>query len=179
MHRLFVALTPPRAMRDALLALAHGGPEAMRWEPDERLHVTLRFIGEVDRRGMEAAIDALSTIVAAPARIGIGGVGRFDHGRSGALWARVAPGEDCARLHAKAERALTLAGFAPEKRAYVPHVTLGRWSRGPIDPAPWLLRHAGFAHPPVEVAHFSLVESVLRPEGPLYDEVARFALGRI
>lgn len=48
MHRLFVALKPPPPMRNALLA-AMGGIVHARWQTAEQLHLTLRFVGEVDR----------------------------------------------------------------------------------------------------------------------------------
>src|SRR3546814_13749731 len=47
-HRLFVALRPARPVRTALIAAMHG-IAAARWQSDEQLHLTLRFIGEVDR----------------------------------------------------------------------------------------------------------------------------------
>ncbi|MBL0915966.1 MAG: RNA 2',3'-cyclic phosphodiesterase, partial [Sphingopyxis sp.] len=46
-HRLFVALRPPHSIRLALIAAMHGISGA-RWQDDEQLHLTLRFIGEVD-----------------------------------------------------------------------------------------------------------------------------------
>ena len=48
MHRLFVALRPPRAMREQLLD-AMGGVPGARWQSDDQLHLTLSFIGDVDR----------------------------------------------------------------------------------------------------------------------------------
>ena len=45
MHRLFVALRPPRATREQLLD-AMGGVPGARWQSDDQLHLTLRFIGE-------------------------------------------------------------------------------------------------------------------------------------
>src|SRR3546814_1235738 len=48
MHRLFVAIRPPSAIRKALLSIM-GGVEGARWQSDDQLHLTLRFIGEVDR----------------------------------------------------------------------------------------------------------------------------------
>ena len=48
MHRLFVAIRPPRADPRALLGLM-GGVRGARWQSEDQLHLTLRFIGEVDR----------------------------------------------------------------------------------------------------------------------------------
>src|SRR6202012_3393078 len=61
--RLFVALSLPRAVRQQLMLLQGGVPGA-RWMPEENLHLTLRFIGEVDGADMEMLDDALAMIAA-------------------------------------------------------------------------------------------------------------------
>lgn len=48
MHRLFVGIRPPAAIR-ALLLDKMSGAEGVRWQDDEQLHITLRYIGEVER----------------------------------------------------------------------------------------------------------------------------------
>ena len=48
MIRLFVAIRPPEPVIDQLLDLA-GGVDGARWQDEEQLHLTLRFIGEVER----------------------------------------------------------------------------------------------------------------------------------
>ena len=55
MHRLFVALRPPPAVRAALAATMDGVPRA-RWQDDEQIHLTIRYIGEVDRRVAEDVV---------------------------------------------------------------------------------------------------------------------------
>ena len=65
MHRLFVALRPPPDIRDALVDVMDELPGA-RWQDEEQVHVTLRFIGEVERHQAEDIAAALAT-VSAPA----------------------------------------------------------------------------------------------------------------
>ena len=48
MHRLFVAIRPPEPIRDLLIDAMDDSPD-FRWQDDEQLHLTLRFVGEVDR----------------------------------------------------------------------------------------------------------------------------------
>ena len=57
-HRLFVAFVPPRAERDELRPLL-GGVENARWQTDDLIHITLRFIGNVDRPQAEDIAAAL------------------------------------------------------------------------------------------------------------------------
>src|SRR3546814_1491418 len=61
MHRLFVALEPPAAVRHQLLDLM-GGIANARWQTEAQLHLTLRFIGEVDRHRAEDVAAALGGI---------------------------------------------------------------------------------------------------------------------
>lgn len=106
MHRLFVALRPPPAIRAVLLGMA-GGVEGARWQEDEQLHLTLRFIGEVPRAQAEDVAAALGTVSAPDVAATLDGVGRFDRrGRIDTLWARVAPAPALSDLAQKVNRAL-------------------------------------------------------------------------
>ena len=61
MHRLFLAIRPPEAIRDRLIDLMDDG-EALRWQHDEQFHCTLRFIGEVERPLAEDVQDETSRL---------------------------------------------------------------------------------------------------------------------
>ena len=179
MHRLFAALRPPPAIRTALAAVMEGLPGA-RWQDDEQLHITLRFIGEVDRHQAEDVAAAL-TGVAAPAVIArVEGVGTFDaRGHVDTLWARVLPQEPLAALHRKVDQALARAGIAPDPRRYLPHVTLARFGRRTADPAAiarWIEAHAALATAPFPLDHLLLYESHLTRDGARYEAVARWRL---
>src|SRR3954466_9900883 len=103
-HRLFVAIRPPEAVRDLLIDAMDDSPD-FRWQDEEQLHLTLRFVGEVDRPIGEDLAAALGRIHAQPFAIRIAGVGRFEQRNSGALWAAIEPMEPVAALAAKVERA--------------------------------------------------------------------------
>ena len=179
MHRLFVALRPPPAIRALLLDAMEGLPGA-RWQDDEQLHVTLRFIGEVDRRQAEDIATALSRIAASAPTVRLDGAGTFDkRGRIDTLWARVVPAEPLAALHRKVDQALARAGVAPDPRRYLPHVTLARFSRTAGDPAlidRWIAAHAALASPAFTMPHLTLFESILAHDGAHYEPVARWPL---
>jgi 2'-5' RNA ligase len=177
MHRLFVAIRPPAPVRAHLLALM-GGVAGARWQDEEQLHLTLRFIGEVDRH-RAADIDAtLAGIVHPPIEVAIDGVGSFDRrGEPAALWAGVSPQEPLKTLHKKVDQALVRAGLEPERRAYVPHITLARLPRG-AGPIGGFLASAGrTSGPAFRVDEFRLYESRLTPEGAVYTVAERYALG--
>ena len=126
MHRLFVAIRPPEAVRDLLIDAMDDSAD-FRWQDDEQLHLTLRFIGEVERPLAEDLAGALGMIRAAPFGLRIVGVGRFEQRSSGALWAFVEPRAPVSALAAKVERGCQQAGLEPERRVFHPHITLARW----------------------------------------------------
>lgn len=176
MHRLFVAIRPPAAIRDQLQDLMEGVPGA-RWQDDEQLHLTLRFIGEVEGPLAEDIAAVLQTIHHPAFPIMLSGLGKFDsRGRVHTLWAGVRPHDMLAHLHRKVDQALVRVGLQPERRAYLPHVTLARFGREASSPDALLARHAGLSSAPFEIDHFALYESHLSQAGAHYEMVARYAL---
>jgi 2'-5' RNA ligase len=177
MHRLFVAIRPPRLVREHLLA-AMGGVGGARWQSDEQLHLTLRFIGEVDRRVAEDVDAALRSVHQPPFEIALNGTGAFDRrGVPSALWAGVTPHEPLAALHRKIEQALVRAGIAPEGRAFLPHITLARLPRGAGPVEGFVRGQSGLSGTAFTVDAFGLFESRLAPGGAEYMLVERYSLG--
>ena len=176
MHRLFVAIRPPEAIRDRLIDTMDGSPE-LRWVGDEQLHLTLRFIGEVEGPLADDIALALGRIRFEPFDLNVGGVGVFERRNGGALWAAVCPREAVTALAAKVERACVGAGLEPEHRAFHPHITLARWNRRSASAAQAFLgRNRALATPPFVVDRFILYESHLSRHGPHYESIAEYAL---
>jgi 2'-5' RNA ligase len=173
--RLFVAIRPPEPVREALLGAA-GGIDGARWQDDERLHLTLAFAGDVDRVQADDLIDALADVDSAAFPLEVVGVGHFERkGAATAVWARVPASGPLSQLHGRVERACRRAGIETDRRAYRPHITLARLDRsaGPI--GGWLAEHGTLRAGPWEVRGFTLYESHLRQEGPLYTAVVDYA----
>ncbi|HEY9554509.1 RNA 2',3'-cyclic phosphodiesterase [Allosphingosinicella sp.] len=176
MHRLFVAIRPPRPVRELLLDVM-GGVRGARWQSDDQLHLTLRFIGEVDRHLAEDLHAALGAIHHPRFEIALSGIGSFERrGQPETLWAGVTPHEPLKALHNKVDQAAARAAIAPDQRAYLPHITLGRLNRaaGPI--AGLLEQSGGLSSAPFPVDSFGLYESELTPEGAVYSIVERYRL---
>ena len=180
MIRLFVALRPPPAIRSRLLA-AMGDIGAARWQDDDQLHVTLRFIGAVERPVAEDVAAALAGVHADAPSVSLAGVDRFAHrGRTDTLWAALTPPDALRALHRKVDHACVRAGLEPERRAYVPHVTLAHLPRGAGVEAEidrWLATQAGLASEPFALPHLVLYESILGRDGAVYEPVMRWPLG--
>ena len=174
MHRLFVAIRPPEPVRDLLIDAMEGVP-GLRWQNDEQLHLTLRFIGEVERPMAEDLALALCKVRFERFAIRIAGVGRFEQRGRGALWAGVEPRAPLAALAAKVERACVGVGLSPERRAFHPHITLARWGRSAaVSLDPFLARHAALVSEPFTVEAFHLYQSHLGRDGAHYERVADY-----
>ena len=176
MHRLFIAVRPPAEIRDLLIDTM-GGIQGMRWQDEDQLHCTLRFIGEVDGNVAEDLAHALGRVRFDPFELRLSGVGRFEQRRGGALWAGVAPKEPLARLAARIDRSCLSVGLEPERRAYHPHITLARWTRGADPVQPFLERQAGLTSDPWQADRFTLYESHLGSAGAHYEAVAEYEAG--
>ncbi|WP_156254738.1 RNA 2',3'-cyclic phosphodiesterase [Sandarakinorhabdus oryzae] len=144
--RLFVGLDLPDSIKTALLA-SMGGVANARWQTAAQLHLTLRFIGEVDRHQAADIAAALGRVNIRPFAAELGEPGLFDHrGRIDALWVGVRPAEALAGLAKSVNAALTSIGLPPESRAFLPHITVARgrsmigatgWPQSPIPRLSW------------------------------------------
>lgn len=175
--RLFVALSLPDAVAQALALIQTGVPGA-RWMTREQLHLTLRFIGEVDGRDADAVDDALSSILEPGFALELKGVGEFGGKRPHSLWAGVKANESLSHLQRKIESALQRIGLEPDRRKFTPHVTLARLkgtSNGHV--IDFLTDHALFAGGPFEVGGFVLYSSLTTPGGSIYRAEKTYTLG--
>lgn len=186
--RLFVALPLPEPVRRHLIgaagALARAGEAALddvRWVRPENLHVTLKFLGEVAEADVTGVAMALRHVaVAGPIPVRAERlVLQPARGRARLVAAEVGEVAAIRRLHVSVDEALEQLGFPRERRAFWPHVTLGR-SRSGIDTRRLGRTLAGIVRnadgPAGEVGAFELVSSTLRPGGPIYATVATFSL---
>ncbi|MBC8270058.1 MAG: RNA 2',3'-cyclic phosphodiesterase [Rhodospirillaceae bacterium] len=177
MIRLFVGIPLAQDVRQHLHSLS-GGLEGAHWISPENMHLTLRFIGEVDEVQAADINDALSSIDSPAFEISLAGVEAFGRAHMvHTIWAAV-PGEPAlSHLHGKVERALVQSGLAPERRKFTPHITLARVRKSPKGKAAaWLADHGGFKSPPFTVDHFVLFRSHLGHNGAHYESLAEYAL---
>lgn len=179
MIRLFVALDLPETVQERLLALEGGVPGA-RWSSVGQLHLTLRFIGEVDEDIAHDVDDTLSTIHAPSFSLELSGVGEFGARNPRALWAGVKSSDALLHLQRKVETALQRIGLPAEQRKYSPHVTLARLRAAPREKVMQFLTHCSlFSAGPFPVTQFVLFSSHPSPSGSIYTPERAYPLNAI
>ena len=159
MPRLFTGIEIPAEIGDRL-SLLRGGLPGARWIDRENYHLTLRFVGDIDRDVAEDIADALGRVSRTGFELAIGGIGAFGSRKPHSLVARVRPNRALAELQAEHERLMQRIGLAAEQRKYTPHVTLARL-RGASerDVANYLSLRGGFSTEPFPVDHFVIFSS--------------------
>jgi len=177
MIRLFVGLVLPETIAGRL-ALLGGGIPGARWMDAEQLHLTLRFIGEVDGAQSDNIRLALSAVRSPAFRLTLAGMGHFGEGRKlRALWAGVAPAPDLDGLQKRVESLLVRAGLPAETRKFKPHVTLARLRDAPLARVTdFLVAHGLFSAGPFAVEEFHLFSSHPSSAGSVYDVEESYAL---
>jgi 2'-5' RNA ligase len=182
--RLFVALSIPEAVAQSLL-LIQGGVPGARWQTRDQLHLTLRFIGEVDGRDMAAIKDALDGIDAPAFGLELHGVGQFgrkhraarsasaratqDSYKPHSLWAAVRPSPELDHLQRKVDNAIRRVGQPQDAHKFTPHVTLARLRHPDAEKmVDWLKYNALYTSARFDVDSFQLYSSRLTSDGSIY-----------
>ena len=178
MHRLFVAIDLPEEVKRELARFRREEMPGARWVPLDQLHLTLRFIGEVDDTTLAAIRKALGDVRVAPFSLAVQVVGHFPPRKTPhVLWVGADAGAPLADLQGQVEECVQTAGLAPESRPFSPHITIARLRETPPHVvAEFEKRHQAFACPPFQVAAFHLYESTLTAKGAIHALVRSYPL---
>lgn len=168
MPRLFTAIEIPTLVRQHLALIRAPLPGA-RWIEAEDMHITLRFVGDIDGHQAGEFADLLAQIRAAPLPITIKGVGAFGGRDPRVLWAGVEAGPELDALYRANDRAARAAGLEPDPRDFKPHVTLARM-RGARQTAVarFLEENGGLRTEPFVATQFVLMSARPGTGGPPY-----------
>jgi 2'-5' RNA ligase len=168
---------PQREQLGGFLAeCAIAAPE-FRWSVTENLHLTVRFVGAVDRAVVEGIAGHLDGAAGPSIQLALGEAGTFKRSRlARVVWLGLTSGaEDLAALASRVEGECRAAGLAPEARAFQPHLTLARArSRDGARP-PDLPAIPMFA--PWRADELILYWSHLKKNGAVHEPIRRIALG--
>jgi 2'-5' RNA ligase len=180
--RAFFAIDLDDAAREAVCDVLHvlresPGSEGVRWVRREALHVTLRFLGNIDPEQVVALAHAVGAEVAGqvPFAMTLGAVRLFPSPRRPRVVAlEMAPEAELFELAAAVERGTGACGFEPEDRRFRAHLTLGRIKKGRGPATQGLCVPDGTATPVEDVVLF---RSELQRSGAKYSPLERMALG--
>lgn len=178
MYRLFVAVDLPEEIKKEVGAMGFGIPGA-KWVEPEQLHLTLRFIGEVDGGVFADIREALDEVRGEPFPMRLKGFGHFPPRKPPrVLWVGVEGNEELVRLRNRIEQALVRAGLEPEHRKFSPHITLARLKETPLKRLTnFFAGNALYASPSFEVSEFHLYSSRLSPKGAVHTREETYPLG--
>ncbi len=175
-HRLFIGVRPAEAVRSRLIDMMEGIENA-RWQNDAQLHITLRFLGDMDASDANDLAEALGRIQVPPFDLAIEGVGHFERkGVPRALWARLSPTDALTLLKKKIDHAARNLGLPDDHRKFVPHITLARLNSHSGSIGGFLARHGDLHSPGFRVESFTLFESHLGSAGSHYEPVKTYLL---
>jgi 2'-5' RNA ligase len=176
--RTFVAVFPPPEVGEALFRAARDLPasEDFRLTSREKIHLTLKFLGEVAEEDLTRVKRTLGPIRGRyePFEVSVSGFGAFPSERKARiLWSGIEEGAGPLRAIAHdVEELLEPLGFGRETRPYVPHLTLGRARNRPAK-----LDDAEYAPPALRftISSVELVQSVPGKNGVTYRVLATYS----
>jgi RNA 2',3'-cyclic 3'-phosphodiesterase len=184
MLRLFIAIPTPPSVLPSLAGACDALREVradVKWEPTEKLHCTIKFLGDTKEEFVSPIIDALTLIAKAtpPFRVRYARTGCFPGRRDPRIvWAGMEDPEGRLEiLAASIDEAMSTFGFEREHRAFHPHVTLGR-VKGPrlVHELLETMETVTLHNPPVTIHEIELVRSTLKPGGSEYSPLTRVEL---
>ncbi|CAN5834632.1 RNA 2',3'-cyclic phosphodiesterase [soil metagenome] len=181
--RTFVALNLPQEERQQLhdsLAGFHDRGLPVRWGSVDSLHVTVKFLGEIEGAEISRIEDTLRRVTAvhSPLRLQIGGLGAFPSlRRATVLWVGVLPDPVLTGLQRDAELALSRLGYAREQKPFRPHITVGRTRNGSRPPDIERLTALHTWTSTVEVESLDLMRSHTDSGRARYEPLVKLRLG--
>lgn len=177
MIRLFVAIDIPRQIRSQLHAMGRSLP-GVRPVAEEQIHLTLRFIGEVEGSIFKDIREELAAVASPALTMGVKGIGHFPpRGRPRVLWAGVQPADPLIRLKRRIDTALIKCGIAPDSRKFAPHITIARISSCPLKRiTSFLAGNAFLSFDSFSVDSFHLYSSKLSSKGAAHTLEASYPL---
>jgi 2'-5' RNA ligase len=186
--RSFIAIKLSKIITDglgnAIDDLKENGVQNVRWTSPQTIHITLKFLGDIDANTIEPISRSLQGVVRhySPFEIDITGLGAFpkiDNPRI--LWIGIKAPDALSRMQKELESELNRFGFEKEERGFTPHLTLGRVTKNATRSDIRTIAEKIKSHKPIFIGSMSVDEihlyrSNLLPEGPQHFILASFPL---
>ncbi len=158
------------------------GGKHLKWSPVEKLHITLRFLGQTSREKMLLCLQQVKEHIAAIPAFNLQLATHIitfppHHSRMIAMLSPLTV--ELARLYQAVEQAAVHAGFMPETRPFLPHITLVRvpnWHHQTMSELIASAPHLDL--PPQTISYITLFRSDAANDGQVYKVVERLPLNK-
>ncbi len=187
--RTFIAIPLPveiiKKIEIVQNGLMKGIKSVVSWVQPNSIHLTLKFLGEVENSNVSTLTNKLTTVCrdVMPFSLTCGGLGCFPSPqRPKVIWVGITPDPKLNALVAKIEKSCTELGFSSENRTFNPHLTLGRVKTN-LETSDLefirnkILEESRNALSSVEVSEIYLMKSDLSPRGAIYSVLSKIAIG--
>jgi RNA 2',3'-cyclic 3'-phosphodiesterase len=183
--RVFFSIELPDEIKENIEKFIGGlkselGP--MKWISKNNLHVTLKFLGNVEENKIEDLVNTVGKLTKGfgPIKIDFGGFGAFpDPKHPRVIWTGINGGAgELKKLADKIEDELCKKGYGEEEREFSPHLTIGRIKESIVTAAlsRFIKENEQTSLGSFVVNDISLMKSTLMKNGPVYEELKRISL---
>ncbi|MBN1300208.1 MAG: RNA 2',3'-cyclic phosphodiesterase [Melioribacteraceae bacterium] len=181
-NRLFIALEIPDTVKDAIIKLrdfVYPNDGKVRWESSDKLHITLKFLGNVQDILIPKIIEEIYRISddAGAFRVCFNRFGMFErNGKPSVIWAGTRPEGELMKLQFKIDDSMSKMGFSKESKKFKSHLTLLRVKGG--ENYNYLIKFKNYKYDDIifSADEISLIKSVLKPAGSEYTKISGFNL---
>ena len=153
----------------------------LRWTKVEQLHITLKFVGELNEKDLQPVQEKIQKSFSETKKFSLeySGSGFFPNEKNPRiLWIAMQPSSELQAVVKKNEEIFQTYGYAPEKRPFQAHITIGRFkeyaTRYELDQflTEWHKQKPAFQARQM-IDHLTFYRSMLTPQGPLYSIIAK------
>jgi 2'-5' RNA ligase len=178
--RTFIAVSPPREVRlevEEGIRKVRAFASDAKWVSSDNFHFTLRFLGNIEEERLDLLAECVAKSVRgeAPFEVTLSGLGAFPSVmKPRVLWVGTGQGADrLSGLARLVEAGLRKKGFGKADKAFAPHLTVARWRRPQRSPKfAEFMESQSLEAGPFRVEAVHVMESKLRPQGPVYSSRA-------
>ena len=178
MVRAFIALELPGEIRDRLKEaqeMLRSCPARLTFVEPGLIHITLKFLGEVEEKDLPRLTDTLKGVSFRPFPVTVGAVTVNNVKRPRTVWCTVSDGGEGKKLFRQVEEVLVPLGFERESREFTSHATLAR-VKVPDPSLLTVLRAMDkTSYGDCMINGMKLKKSTLTPRGPLYEDLLEVA----
>jgi len=175
--RLFIAALIPEEIRKQLLKYINSlksDIDGVRWEKSDKLHITLKFLGDVEESNLDNITNLLRRLVeeSSPCKFEISEFGGFPNlNNPKVLYMGLSENREFSEFQKKLDQGLSELGFEKESRRFIPHITLGRVKKKINMKSSPVINQSSF-----EIVDIGLIKSEQRPKGSVYTPVKIYKL---